>query len=105
MKLNAEEKISYNLKVIDAMTQDGASPPLDEYWDEIVSLLSQDLAQTKELLFSLEADEVERMSGYFEDIAANLQDEAFIDLLKELELKHPGIDIRMGIEWAVDALE
>lgn len=94
-----------NLQIIDTFTQEGASPPLDEYWDQIVSLLSQDLNLTRELLFSLKAGEIERMSGYFEDVAANLQDVAFIDLLKELEQKHLGIDISRGIQWATDAID
>ncbi|MEK4006085.1 hypothetical protein [Paenibacillus sp. FSL H3-0333] len=103
--MDAKEKISYNLKIIDAMFQDGASPPLDEYWDEIVDLLSQNLHETKDLLFNLEAGEIERMSGYFEDVAANLQDVSFIKLLKELQQKHTNIDISQGIQWALDALE
>ena len=100
-----KELVRHNLQIINAMTQDGASPPLDEYWNEIVDLLSQNMEQTRQLLFSLEAEEIARIGGYYEDVAYNLKDYAFIDLMKELQQKYPEIDMEMDIQWAIDALD
>ncbi|RXZ81515.1 hypothetical protein EBB07_14405 [Paenibacillaceae bacterium] len=100
-----KEKISSNLRTIEAMTQNGASPPLDQYWNEIVHELSEDLKGTREYLLSCNPDDIELMSGYFEDVAYKLQDESFIDLLNELQTLHPDIDIKNQIQWAIDALD
>lgn len=99
------KKISENLKVIVEMTQNGASPPLDQYWDEIVEILSQDIERTSEILLACEPRDIWLMGGYFEDVSARLQSEAFIDLLNELQLKHPEIDIKQDIQWAIEALD
>jgi len=99
------EIVTYNLEIIDMMTQDGASPPLDEYWGEIIDVLSQDVDKTKELLLKCTPDEINRMGGYFEDVSERLQSQEFIDLLRELQKKYPEIDIKMDIQWAIDALE
>lgn len=97
--------ITRNLNYIEVMTEDGASPPLDEYWGEIVDLLSQDIGKTRDLLMACTAHEIWLMSGYFEDVSERLQDQAFIDLLRELQQRHPNIDVKKGIQWAIDALE
>lgn len=87
------------------MSQNGASPPLDQYWNEIVDELSRDLDDTREYLLECEPDDIATMSGYFEDVAYNLQDSAFIDLLNELQAMYPDIDIKNQIQWAIDALD
>jgi len=100
-----KEKITYNLQVIESMTQNGASPPLDEYWDEIVDLLGQDINKTRELMLNLSSNEIWLMGGYFEDIAYKLQDQTFIELLNELQEKYFELDMKQDIQWAIDALD
>lgn len=99
-----KKKISANIKIIESMNQNGASPNLGEYWDEIVSMLSEDLNQTKEYLSNCEEHEIWFMGGYFEDISYNFQSKEFIDFLQILQEKHPDIDMTQDIEWAVDAI-
>ncbi|MDU1114621.1 MAG: hypothetical protein E7J99_12980 [Clostridium butyricum] len=100
-----KNKIFNNLKYIESMNQHGASPNLDEYWDEIVKMLSEDLEKTKQFLNDCTEHQIWFMAGYFEDISYKLQSEEFITFLKELQKKHPNIDIKQDIEWAEDALE
>jgi len=103
--VTGNEIITNNLKVIDMMLQDGASPPLDDYWNPIIELLSQDLDTTTKLLLNCTPDEISMMGGYFEDVSERLQSQEFIVFLKELQQKHPQIDMEMDIQWAIDALD
>ncbi|MFJ5566126.1 hypothetical protein [Lysinibacillus xylanilyticus] len=100
-----KKKISAYLKIIESMTQNGASPNLDKYWNEIVSMLSEDLNQTIEYLSNCEEHDLWIMGGYFEDISYNLQSKAFIDFLKLLQEKYTNIDMSQDIEWAAEAIE
>ena len=103
--MTGNEIITSNLEIIEIMTQNGASPPLDEYWGKIVDVLSQDFGKTKELLLKCTADEINRMGGYFEDVSERLQSQEFIDLLRELQQKYPEIDLQRDIQWAIDAMQ
>lgn len=100
-----KNKISSNLNYIKGMTQNGASPPLDEEWDEIVAMLSEDSEETKKYLKQCEAHEISIMAGYFDDIAYNLQDKSFIEFLYQLQNEHPSIEIKRCIEQAQHTLE
>lgn len=102
--MNGNELITRNLQIIDMMTQNGASPPLGDYWNPIVDVLSQDFATTKELLLNCTPAEIDRMGGYFEDVSERLQSQEFIELLRELQQKYPDIDMELDIQWAIDAL-
>jgi len=100
-----KKKIKYNIDMIDAFTRNGASPNLEEYWDVIVNELSQNIDDTKEYLNKCSKDEIEFISGYFEDVSYNLKSKDFIDFLKGLQKKHPSIDIKQDVEWAENAIE
>lgn len=100
-----KDKIDDNLKLIDSMTQNGASPNLDEYWDEIVSSLSQDIFETEKYLNQCSEKQIFTMAGYFEDISYNLRSKKFIDVLEKIQEKFPNIDITKDIQWAKDAIE
>ena len=45
-----KDKIFQNLDFIESMNQFGASLNLDEYWDEIVEILSKDIEATRNFL-------------------------------------------------------
>ncbi|MBW6408981.1 hypothetical protein [Clostridium weizhouense] len=100
-----ENKIFSNLEYIEAMNQHGASPNLDEYWNEIVNMLSEDLKKTKEFFNKCTEHQIWYMAGYFEDISYNFKSDEFIKILEELEKKYPNIDIKQDIQWAKDAIE
>lgn len=101
-----KNKIFNNLDVIESMNQNGASPNLDEYWDEIVDMLSQDLEETRKFLNDeCNEHQVWYMAGYYEDISYNLQSNEFINMLEDLQNKYPNIDIKQDIQWAKDAIE
>ncbi|UDN60571.1 hypothetical protein [Clostridioides sp. ES-W-0016-02] len=101
-----KNKIYNNIDYIESMTQNGASPNLDEYWDEIVDILSKDLKETEEFLLN-ECDEcsIWFISGYFEDISYNFQNKSFIEVLKKLEKKYPNSDLKNDIHWAEQAIQ
>lgn len=101
-----KNKIFNNLEYIESMNQHGASPNLDEYWEEIVDILSEDIEETRKFL-NEECNEhqIWYMAGYFEDIAYNFQNREFINILEELQRKYPNIDIKQDIQWAKDAIE
>lgn len=86
------------------MTKNGASPNLDEYWNEIVDMLSQNLNETEEYLSNCDEYDISVISGYFEDISYNLQSKEFIDFLYKLQGNHPNIDIKIDIQSAKEAL-
>ncbi|MDP4144498.1 MAG: hypothetical protein Q8936_08460 [Bacillota bacterium] len=101
-----KNKIFSNLEYIESMNQDGASPNLDEYWDEIVDMLSEDIEETEKFLNNeCNEHQIECMSGCFEDISANFQSEKFIAILEDLQVKYPGINIKQEIQWAKEAIE
>ncbi|MGL4730337.1 MAG: hypothetical protein ACRCW0_01980 [Clostridium sp.] len=100
-----KNKIRYNIDMIKAFTQNGASPNLDEYWNEIVDELSKNIDDTKEYISECSKDEIEFISGYFEDISYNLQSEEFIKFLENIQKKYSNIDIKQEIQWAIDAIE
>lgn len=97
------EIINYNLEIIDMLSQEGPAP-LDDYWDPIINVLSQDVGKTKELLLKCTPAQINTMGGYFEDVSYNLQSQEFIDFLRELQQNYPEIDLEMDIQWAVDAI-
>lgn len=100
-----KNKIKYSIDMIKAFTQNGASPNLDEYWDIIIDELSQNINDTKKHLNECSKDDIEFISGYFEDIAYNLKEKKFIDILKELENKYPSINIKEQIKLAESSIE
>lgn len=100
-----KNKIYKNLEYIESMNQHGASPNLDEYWDEIVNMLSEELEETKKFLNQCNEHQIYFMAGYFEDISYNFQSDDFIECLEQLKKKYPNIDIKQDIQWAKDAIE
>lgn len=100
-----KKKIQYNIDMIKIFTQNGASPNLDEYWDVIVKELSKDIKETEQYLNECDKEDIEFISGYFEDISYNLNDKKFIEILRDLEKKYKGINISLEIEWAKQAIE
>jgi hypothetical protein len=101
-----KSKIFDNLKYIEAMNQHGASPNLDEYWNEIVKMLSEDLEVTGRFLKDeCNEHQIWYMAGYFEDISYNFQSKEFISILQDIQNKYPNIDISKDIQWAKDAIE
>lgn len=101
-----KNKIFSNLEYIESMNQHGASPNLDEYWDEIVEMLSENLEETRNFLINeCSEHQIWFMAGCFEDISYNFQSHEFINILEELQKKYPSIDIKQDIQWAKDAIE
>jgi len=101
-----KNKIFDNLAYIESMNQHGASPNLDEYWEEIVDMLSEDIEKTRKFLNEdCNEHQIWYMGGYYEDISYKFQNHEFINILEELEKKYPNIDIKQDIQWAKDALD
>lgn len=99
-----EKKIQKNIDYIKIMNCDGASPPLDEYWDEIIRILSQNMNETIEYLNSCDDEILGLITPWFEDIAFEFQNLSFIDELKKIQEKHPSIDMIADIEYAREAI-
>lgn len=100
-----KKRIDYLINTIQGLTQFGASPGLDEYWNEIVNSLSQDINETEKYFNECNENQIVTIAGYFEDISYNLQDKKFINILEKIQEKFSGIDLGKDIQWAKDAIE
>ena len=101
-----KDKIFQNLDFIESMNQFGASPNLDEYWDEIVGILSKDIEATRNFLNNdCNEYQIRHIGSYFEDISYKLKSYDFISILEELQKKYPDIDMREYIKWVKYAIE
>ena len=77
---------------------------INEIWDELMQIFSEDEKATIEYLNSCSESQLEWISEVFEDISENLQSEDFIDTLEKLQKKFPDLDLEMDISYAKEAL-
>lgn len=69
-------------------------------WDEITNILSENEEVTIKYLDSCEKDELYWVSEVFEDISENLQSKEFIECLRKLDLKFPELKMTNDIDLA-----
>lgn len=99
------EMVDKTLETIDEWTRDAGTLSLDPYWDRVIKEFKKDYDDTEKYFLSCDSNKVELMSGYFEDIAYELKDQRFIELLYKIQEKFPDSDLKLEIQQAVDALE
>lgn len=75
-------------------------PRIDEYWVKIASILSIDERLTIDFMEQCSEEEIKWIAEVFDDISFNLQSITFIQFIKELRVKFPGLDLSVDIEFA-----
>lgn len=80
-------------------------PNITNIWNELASLLSQNIDDTVKIISELSRDEVYWVSEVFEDISENLMSQEFINCIESLAKKYSDIDISDDIEFAKKIME
>src|SRR5687767_5554759 len=76
-------------------------PGIVTYWNELTELLSANEVATIEFLSSLDdEDAVARISSVFDDVAAKLQSQAFIDCIESMVPRFPNLLLRHRVDAA-----
>lgn len=73
---------------------------IQECWDKMVKLLSQDVDETVQYLGNCSEEEIYFISEIFEDISEQLQSEKYILCLRELDKKFPNLNMTDDIDLA-----
>jgi hypothetical protein len=96
-------------KVIDLLCErvliDDNDPQINKIWDELTETLSQDLGETINFLKNCSASQLYYISEVFEDIAYNFKNIKFIDILNELNIRYPDLNMESDIELAKSYIE
>ena len=80
-------------------------PSIEKYWDELIELLSENESETINYLKHCTKNEAEWVSEVFEDIAYNLQSNAYIESLQKINVKYPDLNLANIIEIAKDYIQ
>ncbi len=76
-------------------------PKISDYWQELTLLLTKDENETLSLLSTIEnADIVEDISSVFDDVSFELQSEAFIKCITQLDNQFPEKNLGNAVEAA-----
>jgi hypothetical protein len=73
---------------------------MEKYWNKVTEFLSLNEDTTIKYLEDCDADNLYWISEVFEDISANLKSQNFIDCLRELDKKFPGLEMAHDIDIA-----
>jgi hypothetical protein len=79
--------------------------PLDEWWDEMPKILSQNQQETEKFLSERTSRELFFLSEIFDDIAYEFKTPSFIQFLRKLHEKHPDAELEEDIRRAEEAIE
>lgn len=78
---------------------------IQKCWDEIIALLSIDELSTIKYLSECTEEELYFISEVFEDILKQLQSKDLIKCLRELDEKHPQLEMTRDIDLAEEYIE
>lgn len=73
---------------------------MEKYWNKVTEFLSLNEDTTIKYLEDCDADNLYWISEVFEDISANLKSQKFIDCLRKLDKKFPGLEMAHDIDIA-----
>lgn len=79
---------------------DDNDPRIEQKWEELIALLSEDEDLTLNFLQVCTKTELLFLSEIFEEVAYNLQSEKYIDLLYGLDQRYPDLDLKRSIQIA-----
>lgn len=73
---------------------------IQDCWDKMVDILSKDIYETITYLESCSEEDIYFISEVFEDVSEQLQSKEYVDCLRSLDKKFPGLNLTKDIDLA-----
>ncbi|TKI72130.1 hypothetical protein FC756_03020 [Lysinibacillus mangiferihumi] len=84
---------------------DDNDPRIEQKWEELIVLLSEDENLTLSFLKVCIKTELSFLSEVFEEVAYNLQSKKFIELIYCLDQRYPDLNLKRSIQIAEEYLD
>lgn len=84
---------------------DDNDPRIEQKWTELINLLSENEDLTLGFLRECSRTELSFLSEVFEDVAYNLQSKKYIELLYQLDISYPDLELKSHIQIAEDYMD
>ncbi|WP_223556323.1 hypothetical protein [Lysinibacillus sphaericus] len=97
-----EEKVR---AVLGAALLDDNDPRIEQKWEELIVLLSEDENLTLNFLQVCTKTELSFLSEVFEEVAYNLQSKKYIELLYCLDQRYPDLNLKRSIQIAEEYMD
>jgi len=84
---------------------DDNDPRIEQKWEELIVLLSEDENLTLNFLQVCTKTELSFLSEIFEEVAYNLQSKKYIELLYCLDQRYPDLNLNRSIQIAKEYMD
>lgn len=84
---------------------DDNDPRIEQKWEELIVLLSEDENLTLNFLQVCTKTELSFLSEIFEEVAYNLQSKKYIELLYFLDQRYPDLNLKRSIQIAEEYMD
>ena len=84
---------------------DDNDPRIEQKWEELIALLSEDENLTINFLQVCTKTELSFLSEIFEEVAYNLQSKKYIELLYFLDQRYPNLNLKRSIQIAEEYMD
>ncbi|MCT6926973.1 MAG: hypothetical protein M3Z89_02905 [Lysinibacillus fusiformis] len=84
---------------------DDNDPRIEQKWEELIVLLSEDENLTLNFLQVCTKTELSFLSEIFEEVAYNLQSKKYIELLYSLDQRYPDLNLKRSIQIAEEYMD
>lgn len=84
---------------------DDNDPRIEQKWEELIVLLSEDENLTLNFLQICTKTELSFLSEIFEEVAYNLQSKKYIELLYCLDQRYPDLNLKRSIQIAEEYMD
>ncbi|MCR6097761.1 hypothetical protein HXA31_00055 [Salipaludibacillus agaradhaerens] len=84
---------------------DDNDPRIEQKWEELIDLLSEDENLTLNFLQVCTKTELSFLSEIFEEVAYNLQSKKYIELLYSLNQRYPDLNLKRSIQIAEEHMD
>lgn len=84
---------------------DDNDPRIEQKWEELIVLLSEDENLTLNFLQVCTKTELSFLSEIFEEVAYNLQSKKYIELLYTLDRRYPDLNLKRSIQIAEEYMD
>jgi len=84
---------------------DDNDPRIEQKWEELIVLLSEDENLTLNFLQVCTKTELSFLSEIFEEVAYNLQSKKYIELLYCLDQRYPDLNLKRSIQIAEEYMD
>ncbi|MEB7453626.1 hypothetical protein [Lysinibacillus sphaericus] len=84
---------------------DDNDPRIEQKWEELIVLLSEDENLTLNFLQVCTKTELSFLSEIFEEVAYNLQSKKYIELLYCLDQRYPDLNLKRSVQIAEEYMD